>query len=262
MQPRTKLPKEINHLNGVREWIAQGDRLTDALQLASDFLPERKWCRELNKQNCNVFDVLTRVTLWNNRAIETEIEDLLTDKVPCSWEVVEDFSDANKPFSNREIPMQWINANHREGKWCRAITTYKFEMPTAGVHRVWLRKLILQKYVYVAYGFYQVSVPLLLFRQLRSIGCFMEHCFYCKRQGGGEVKSLGIVLDAIEEKKSRIHIMTGETGKKRSKAVRRITVVRSKVIRRIWARRRAEQSSPTQKRRRLVGKQAPPEVWN
>ena len=90
----------------------------------------------------------------------TEIEDLLTEKIPCSWEVVEDFSDANTPFSNREIPMQWINANHREGKWCRAITTYKFEMHTAGVHRVWLRKLILQKYVYVAYGFYQVSVPL------------------------------------------------------------------------------------------------------
>ena len=59
MQQGAKLPTESNHLNGMREWIAQGDSLTDVLQLASDFLPERKWYRELNKQNCNVFDVLT-----------------------------------------------------------------------------------------------------------------------------------------------------------------------------------------------------------
>ena len=46
----------------------QGACLIDALELASEFLPERKWCRELSKESCEVFDMRTRVVLWNNDA--------------------------------------------------------------------------------------------------------------------------------------------------------------------------------------------------
>ena len=72
MQKETKVPKESKDLQGLQTRNAWKDRMTIALELASDFLPERKWCRELNKKSCNIFDVLTRVTLWNNKATEVE----------------------------------------------------------------------------------------------------------------------------------------------------------------------------------------------
>ena len=197
--------------------------MSDALELASDFLPERKWCRELNKKNCNVFDMLARVTLWNNKATEIEIEDLLTKRVPCSWEVVEDFADTNKPFSTD--PMDFIMQTRREGGlWSRQTTTYNFEMPVAGVHRVWLHKLILWGFQnayledrdmcferYYNFGFYQVGVPLLLFCQTRSSGCFKEHLFTCTRKDDDTNVPLTLVLNSFEKMNSRINIITEET---------------------------------------------------
>ena len=50
----------------MRDSTTQGDRWMEALELASEFLPERKWYRELSKKSCDVFDVRTQVLLWNN----------------------------------------------------------------------------------------------------------------------------------------------------------------------------------------------------
>ena len=57
--------------------ITQGHCFIHALELASEFLPERKWCRELNKESRKVFDVRTRVRLWNNDAAVINVDEFL-----------------------------------------------------------------------------------------------------------------------------------------------------------------------------------------
>ena len=63
-----------NRPGEMRDSITQGDRWMDALELASEFLPERKWYRELSKKSCEVFDVRTQVLLWNNDAAKINVE--------------------------------------------------------------------------------------------------------------------------------------------------------------------------------------------
>ena len=41
----------------MRDSTTQGDRWMEALELASEFIPERKWYRELNKRSCEVLDL-------------------------------------------------------------------------------------------------------------------------------------------------------------------------------------------------------------
>ena len=45
----------------MRDSTTQGDRWMGALELASEFLPERKWYRELSKKSCEVSDVPSAV---------------------------------------------------------------------------------------------------------------------------------------------------------------------------------------------------------
>ena len=58
----------------MRDSTTQGDRWMGALELAGEFLPERKWYRELSKKSCEVFDVRTQVLLWNNDAAKIKVE--------------------------------------------------------------------------------------------------------------------------------------------------------------------------------------------
>ena len=67
------------------------------------------------------------------------------------------------------------------GLWRRHTTTYEFEMSVAGGHRVWLRKLLLSGWDrrhLPSKGYYQMGVPISLFRQLRSTGCFKEQLLF------------------------------------------------------------------------------------
>ena len=59
--------------------ITQGHCLIHALELACEFLPDRKWCRELSKESCEVFDTRTRVVLWNNDAPGLKVEEFLKE---------------------------------------------------------------------------------------------------------------------------------------------------------------------------------------
>jgi len=59
--------------------ITQGHCLIHALELACEFRPERKWCRELSKESCDVFDTRTRVVVWNNCAPGLTVESLLKE---------------------------------------------------------------------------------------------------------------------------------------------------------------------------------------
>ena len=115
----------------MRDSTTQGDRWMEALELASEFIPERKWYRELNKRSCEVLDVRTQVLLWNNEAhqntVEVFLEELLGG-VPESLKLCECF----------EGPVGSC------GDICRQQTTiYEFEMSVAGSHRVWLRQMLL-----------------------------------------------------------------------------------------------------------------------
>ena len=173
-----------NRPGEMRDSITQGDRWMVALELASEFLPERKWCRELSKESCEVFDMSTRVVLWNNdacwRSYEGYLEELLGE-VPDSLKLLEDQEETKNYLGNR---------------WRRHTTTYEFELSVAGGHRVWLRKLLISGYyekwgipmwghsgairTHFNVGYYQVGVPISLFRQLRSTGCFKEHLLHCQ----------------------------------------------------------------------------------
>ena len=67
--------------------ITQPHCLIHALELACEFLPERKWCRELSKECRDVFDKRTREVLWNNCAPGLTVESLLKtllEEVPHS----------------------------------------------------------------------------------------------------------------------------------------------------------------------------------
>ena len=107
--------------------ITQGHCLIHALELACEFLGERKWCRELSKESSEVFDTRTRVVLWNKDAARLRVEDFLQalfEEVPDSLKLLED----------QEVT---------GGRWRRHTTTYEFELSVARGHRVWLRKLLI-----------------------------------------------------------------------------------------------------------------------
>ena len=148
-------------------------RSIHALELASEFLPERKWCRELSFESCEVFDLRTRVVLWNNNAAVIKVEEFLEELlegVPDSLKLLEDKEEFTTP----------------EG-WSMHTTTYEFDLFVAGGHRVCFHKVIFSGFEIKYYqldgcvrrqsniGYYQVVVPISLFRQLRSTGCFKEY---------------------------------------------------------------------------------------
>ena len=105
----------------------QSDCLIYALELACEFLPERKWCRELSKERCEHYDTRTRVVLWNNDAAGLNVEDFLK-------ELLEEVPDSLKLLGNKE-------EFTRPGgsMWRRHTTTYEFELFVAGGHRVCLQ---------------------------------------------------------------------------------------------------------------------------
>ena len=162
--------------------ITQPHCLIHALELACEFLPERKWCRELSKESRDVFDKRTRVVLWNNDVDgfdgEEFLEELFDDdrfskSFPKSFKLLEDRVVTTKVF--RAL-------RHR-----RTIDI-EFKLSVAGGHCIRFRKLLLWgiehhgfdctgKRIEREYNFsyYQVGVPILFFRQLRSAGCFQEH---------------------------------------------------------------------------------------
>ena len=146
--------------------ITQGHCLIHALELASEFLPEWKNCRVLSKESCEVFDTRTRVVLWNNDGIWPKVEDFLE-------KLVGGVPDSLKLLEDQEVTVDL---------WRRHTTTYEFELSVAGGHRVWLRKLLhfqlCDSSDLPRHGFYQVGVPISLFRQLRSIGCFREQLLF------------------------------------------------------------------------------------
>ena len=181
--------------------ITQGHCFIHALELASEFLLERKWCRELRKECCEVFDMRTCVVLWNNDACWLSYEGFLKEllgEVPDSLKLLED----------QEVPMcPW------EGLSCMYVGR-PVELSVAGAYRVWLRKLLFYgdaKGFRPIKGYYQVGVPISLFRQLRTTGCFKKELLHCEIKGVlsdpfrdhlFQVKLLS-VLNSIEIRKAR-----------------------------------------------------------
>ena len=183
----------------------QRDCLIDALVLASEFLPVRKWCRELSKESCEVFDMRTRVVLWNNDAAAIKVEEFLE-------ELLEEVQDSLKLLEDKE------EFTTPEGRSMHT-TTYEFDLFVAGGHRVCFHKVIFSGFEIKYYqldgcvtrpsniGYYQVVVPILLFRQLRSTGCFKEQLLYCNSKVFNLSQvPLTAVLDSFEQGNSRTKI--------------------------------------------------------
>ena len=99
----------------------QSDCLIHALEFACEFLPERKRCRELSKECCDVFNKRTSVVFWYNCAPGLTVESLLEtllEEVPHSLK---------RPDYRLEIECLW--------HWYT--TTIKFVLSNTGTLSHW-----------------------------------------------------------------------------------------------------------------------------
>ena len=99
----------------------QSDCLIYVLELACEFLPERKWCRILNKETCEHYDTRTRVVLWNNDAPGLKVEEFLK-------ELLEEVPESLKRLDDPE--------ETEAQAWHRYITMSEFELSVARRYRV------------------------------------------------------------------------------------------------------------------------------
>ena len=145
----------------------QSDCLIYALELACEFLPERKWCRELSKERCEHYDTRTRVVLWNNDAPGLKVEEFLK-------ELLEEVPESLKRLDDPE--------ETEAQAWHRYITMSEFELSVARRYRVPCQLLFFFGLHLQRKGYYQVAVPICHFRQLRSTGWFKEQLLHFQRE--------------------------------------------------------------------------------
>ena len=145
----------------------QSDCLIYVLELACEFLPERKWCRILNKDTCEHYDTRTRVVLWNNDAPGLKVEEFLK-------ELLEEVPESLKRLDDPE--------ETEAQAWHRYITMSEFELSVARRYRVPCQLLFFFGLHLQRKGYYQVAVPICHFRQLRSTGWFKEQLLHFQRE--------------------------------------------------------------------------------
>ena len=152
--------------------ISQPYCLIHALEFACEFLPERKRCRELSKECCDVFNKRTSVVVWNNCApgltVESFLETLL-EEVPHSLK---------RPDYRLEIECLW--------HWYT--TTIEFELSNTGTLSHWhttLPRLLL--------FFWEAPGKQRLLPSERAILAFTTVTFDWLFQGAGDAFPNGVL---------------------------------------------------------------------
>ena len=145
----------------------QSDCLIHALEFACEFLPERKRCRELSKECCDVFNKRTSVVFWYNCAPGLTVEsvlEILFEKVPHSL---------MRPDDPAEIEAQ---------AWRRYNIMIEFDLSIARRYRLPCELFHFFRWHLQRKRYYQVAVPICHFRQLRSTGWFKEQLLHFQRE--------------------------------------------------------------------------------